>query len=322
MSNVDTRETVTPWGKMSMAYFVANESVEAAPSFAQPAWACTGCFGCREHCDHENDVTGTLFEARDALVKTGVAPAAVTRVLEKFDPIVPLVAAPSDSNAKAAVLVGCEHARGKTQAGVDTITATAKLMGAKVCQAQDCCGAPLLYAGDQKRFEEQSRKFAESMRGKEQLIVADAGCASTIRVHYANKLPIPVLHFSELAAREVTRLRRLEMPANVRWHDPCQLGRGLGIYDAPRTVLSRVLGRSPDEFARAREDARCSGAGGLLPVTMPGVSRGIAEQRLADHDRSGGGTIVTACASSARAFARAGAGDVLDLATVVARALE
>ena len=37
VSNVDTRETVTPWGKMSMAYFVANESVALAPSFADPA---------------------------------------------------------------------------------------------------------------------------------------------------------------------------------------------------------------------------------------------------------------------------------------------
>jgi Fe-S oxidoreductase len=322
VSNVDTRETVTPWGKMSMAYFVANESVEAAPSFAQPAWACTGCFGCREHCDHENDVTGTLFESRSALTEAGIAPPAVVRVLEKFDPVVPRVGAPSDADAKTAVLIGCQHARRKTQGGVDTIHATAKLLGAKVCQAEVCCGSPLLYAGDQKRFHEQSRRFAESMRGKEQLVVGDAGCASTIRVHYANKLTIPVLHFSELAAREVTRLKRLELAGEVRWHDPCQLGRGLGVYDAPRTVLSRVLGRSPAEFSRAREDARCSGAGGLLPVTMPGVAQGIAEQRLADHDRSGGGTIVTACASSARAFTRAGASDVLDLATVVARALE
>ena len=84
----------------------------------------------------------------------------------------------------------------------------------------------------------------------------------------------------------------------------------------------RVLGRAPDEFERRREDGRCSGAGGLLPVTMPGVARGIAEQRLADHERSGGGTIVTACASSARSFQKGGHDAVLDLATVVLRALD
>ena len=51
VSNAEPRETLTPWGKMSMAYFVANESVALSPSFADPAWACTGCFGCREHCE-------------------------------------------------------------------------------------------------------------------------------------------------------------------------------------------------------------------------------------------------------------------------------
>ena len=81
VSNAEPRETLTPWGKMSMAYFVANESVALAPSFADPAWACTGCFGCREHCDHKNDVTGTLFDARSALVESGVAPASAKRVI-------------------------------------------------------------------------------------------------------------------------------------------------------------------------------------------------------------------------------------------------
>jgi Fe-S oxidoreductase len=138
-------------------------------------------------------------------------------------------------------------------------------------------------------------------------------------------MPVPVVHFSEVAAREVRRLGRLDGGLGdgpVRWHDPCQLGRGLGIYDAPRKVLSRALGRAPDEFERHHEDSRCAGAGGLLPITMPDVAREIAEQRLSDHARSGGGTIVTACASSLRAFQRSGQGMVLDLATVVMRALD
>lgn len=331
VSNVDTRETVTPWGKMSMAYFVANESVELAESFAKPAWACTGCFGCREHCDHENDVTGTLFDARNALVSAGQSPA--QGVLDRFDERAadlaamkrrPPIAGDIEANAKTMVLVGCEHARHASVAGVDTVRATSRLVGEKVCLADVCCGAPLIYAGDRARFEKQARRFSDSVRGKDQVVVGDAGCASTIRVHYAGiaglELP-PVLHFSELAAREVMQLGRLNLAGNVRWHDPCQLGRGLGVYEAPRQVLARVLGRAPEEFARSREDARCSGAGGLLPVTMPDVARGIAEQRLADHHASGGGTVVTACASSARSFQKAGAEQVLDLATLVMRAL-
>lgn len=89
---------------------------------------------------------------------------------------------------------------------------------------------------------------------------------------------------------------------------------------SPRALLARALGRPPDEFARRDRDARCSGAGGLLPVTMPDVSKAMTASRLADHAAQGGGMVVTACASSARSFRKQGA-RTIDLVTVIARAL-
>src|SRR5262249_61263800 len=120
VSNAEPRETLTPWGKMSMSYFVANESVELAAPFAAPAWACTGCFGCREHCDHENDVTGTLFDARSALALAGAAPESASRVLGRFTERAadlgkiatdPRAISSVDGQARVAGLVGCEHVR-------------------------------------------------------------------------------------------------------------------------------------------------------------------------------------------------------------------
>jgi len=107
----------------------------------------------------------------------------------------------------------------------------------------------------------------------------------------------------------------------VRYHDPCQLGRGLGVYDAPRRVLSRVLGRAPDEFPANGDAAACSGAGGLLPVTMPETSKNIARARQAEHERAGGGEIATACASSLLAMRKAGSSEVSDLVSFIARAV-
>jgi Fe-S oxidoreductase len=334
VSNAEPRETLTPWGKMSMAYFVANESVALAPSFADPAWACTGCFGCREHCDHKNDVAGTLFEARSALVEAGVAPAAAKRVIERFDEksavlgksaadlsVLPEV----DASAPTALLLGCAYARQAPTESRDAVRATAKLVGGKVALVKVCCGAPLLHAGDKKGFIQQGEMLAQAIKHKERLVVIDAGCASAIRVHHAHNgvvMAPPVEHFAELAARELAQMKAVpglgEGP--VRYHDACQLGRGLGVYEQPRALLSRALGRAPDEFDRRREDARCSGAGGLLPVTMPEVSKTIARERVAEHEASGGGTVVTACASSLRTFRKQGA-KAIDLVTVVAQAL-
>jgi Fe-S oxidoreductase len=109
-----------------------------------------------------------------------------------------------------------------------------------------------------------------------------------------------------------------EVPAEVRYHDACRLGRGLGIYDAPRSVLAAALGRAPAEFAERRERAECAGAGGQLPRTAPETARGIARERVDAHERAGGGVIVTTCAASAVALRRAGA-EVADFASVLLR---
>jgi Fe-S oxidoreductase len=336
VSNAEERETLTPWGKMSMAYFVANESVALAPSFADPAWACTGCFGCREQCDHKNDVTGTLFDARSALVETGVAPTSAKKVIERFGEESKVlgksrqdlsVMSEVSDGSSTALLLGCAYARLGTgdRETHDAVRATAELVGGPVSLVDVCCGAPLLYAGDKKRFVQQGQMLAKALEHKERLIVVDAGCAAAIRVHHASfgvGMIVPVEHFAERAAQELGRLNIVPGLGDgpVRYHDPCQLGRGLGVYDQPRALLSRALGRAPDEFDRHHGEARCSGAGGLLPVTMPGVSNEIARGRVAEHEAKGGGTVVTACASSLRSFRKQGA-KAVDLVTVVARAL-
>jgi Fe-S oxidoreductase len=46
VSNAEHSETVTPWGKMSLAYFAARGDVPVDAVHAAPAWACTGCYAC------------------------------------------------------------------------------------------------------------------------------------------------------------------------------------------------------------------------------------------------------------------------------------
>src|SRR5689334_22626675 len=73
VSNAEPRETITPWGKMSMSYFAAHGDVPLDTSHAAPAWGCTGCHACKHACDHENEVAPTLIESRAALAAAGVA---------------------------------------------------------------------------------------------------------------------------------------------------------------------------------------------------------------------------------------------------------
>ncbi len=334
VSTAEPVETITPWGKMSMTYFVARGDVAATPSFGRPAWACTGCFACRESCDHRSDVAKTLLTARAGMRSLGLAPASASRVADRFQRHAAATSrairklatrATVRANSGVALLVGCAYVRGAPREAAHAISAGAELTSGPVSLVEACCGLPLLHAGDTAGFARQALLLARETAKKTTVLVADAGCAFTLRTHYPSVTTLSpnIELLVERAAQHLDRLERVNCDefGPVRYHDTCMLGRGLSVYDSPRNVLTRALGRAPDEFGAQRERGRCSGAGGLLPVTMPEVSDAIANARIEEHRRSGGGRIVTSCASSLLAFRRRSRVKVDDIVTWIARAV-
>ena len=339
VSNAQPRETVTPWGKMSLAWMAAHGDVPHDAAHAAPAWACTGCFACREWCDHRNPVAEVLLDARDALRGRQSAPEAAVRTLRGFATRESrtraaahrLLASPGvESKAATALLIGCAYLRGAPREARHALEAANALCNGPVAIVDGCCGLPLRLAGDREAFSRHARKVRDRLRGFSRIVVVDAGCAMALCRLYepaGARLPAKPELLVEIAARALARLAPLGRQPDgrpVRWHDPCQLGRGLGAYDAPRSVLARILGRPPDEFHERRELSECAGSGGLLPSTMPEVARAIADARLSAHAMAGGGRVVTACASSLRALrirSRGSGVAVDDLVTWIAHAV-
>jgi len=66
----------------------------------------------------------------------------------------------------------------------------------------------------------------------------------------------------------------------VIYHDSCHLGRGLGIYEAPRKLLKAIDNVEIREFDLYNENSMCCGGGGMVPVLNPHFSREIAKERL------------------------------------------
>jgi Fe-S oxidoreductase len=344
VSNAEPRETITPWGKMSFSWMAAHGDVPVDVTHAAPAWACTGCHACREVCEHKNPVADVLLDARDALARAGTAPPAARRVLERFvrhdqatraaSRALAADAGPARVRADAedALLVGCGYLRGAPREAREAVDAATALSGEPFALVDRCCGLPLRLAGDRAGFARHAASVARSVEGRIRVTVVDAGCAMALKRGYPEvgvELAPAVALLVERAAGELARMKQVSHDVGlVRWHDPCQLGRGLGVYDAPRAVLGRALGRAPDEMPlhERRENGLCSGAGGLLPATMPVVAKDITAARLEAHARAGGGRIVTGCASSLRAMRRASSGPssgvaVDDLVSWLARAL-
>jgi Fe-S oxidoreductase len=347
VSNAEPRETITPWGKMTAAYTLGAGSVPAVASHAAPPWACTGCYACKTACDHKNDVTGTLLDARRAVFATApaLAPHAARAATASFgaherrtrDAVTELVRDAAAHGPRTghgarggtAFAIGCAYVRRAPRTAASALRVADWVCGEAVDVVDACCGLPLLLAGDEPAFVRTARAFAERVHGAEKLLVHDAGCALALRIRYAQHgvalvpaVEVLVERVAEARARLTPLAPAAKSAGPVRYHDPCQLGRGLGVYDAPRAILAHLFGRPPDEFVHARDHAGCSGGGGLLPLTHPEIAGEIATSRVREHENAGGGAIVTACASSLKALSGRGRGsEVEDIVTWIDRGL-
>ncbi|MFW6050010.1 MAG: (Fe-S)-binding protein [Myxococcota bacterium] len=334
VSTVQGRETTTPWGKMTSLHHVAEGALPMDRSHAATWWACTGCMRCRTFCDHGNEVAATLAAGRAEAVRSGAAPGPAYDVIDRHPERQERAARAAralfgddalERSASTAFVPGCTACVLTPEAAANGLEATRALSDGPVrVEADMCCGLPLLEAGDRDGFQQAARRFLERLQGADRVVFQDPGCLHALRL-VAPRMGIeserPLVHLMELAAERLSRLRPVEVTGPVRWHDPCRLGRGLGVYDAPRAVLARMLGAPPHEFPQHRERAECSGAGGQLPRTDPHTAHAIAEERLDAHRQHGGGTVVTGCPASGRAL-RAAAGEdteVVDAATLLAR---
>ena len=101
------------------------------------------------------------------------------------------------------------------------------------------------------------------------------------------------------------------------YHDPCELGRGLSIYDAPRRVVSAV--GTLVEASHNRKDALCCGSSLANTVINYGQQLRIAKRMTDDLEATGCDTIVTSCPQCNKAIQRVASRNVVDIAEVVAR---
>jgi dimethylglycine catabolism B len=324
VSNVEAREALIPWGKMSSAWLTSRGDLPLDREQALTAWGCSDCHACTGFCEHKNPVAETLFRARAAYRDAGVAPPAALeserrhglRAVEAGMALGELGREPGvHPNARVALLVGCAYLR-KARPEARAIVRSVALLAGSVQLVPGCCGAPLLHAGDRAGFDAERARIALAAEGRETFVVGDPGCALLLRSARA----VPFVKWVADRARKLHKISGFGEREAVRFHDPCALGRGLSEYEAPRVVLGRALGRKPDEFEQQRAAAVCSGGGGLLPIAMPETSRSIADLRLAAHAEAGGGTLVTACASSLRRF-RAQGTSAVDIACVIGKSL-
>ena len=219
-----------------------------------------------------------------------------------------------------------------------------------------CCGFPLLAAGVGSEAAALARHNVEAVRatGASTLVTACPSCYHTWQRDYPRLLGEPlgfaVRHATEVLA-ELVEAGRLKLrpytvgavrepplhggqpplhggqpPLRLTYHDPCDLGRNSGIYEAPRRLLRAIPGVELREMEDNRELALCCGGGGDLEMADAALSAAMARRRLAQAQATGAEAIVSACQQCKRTLSAAARREglsmrVLDITEVLWRSV-
>lgn len=177
-----------------------------------------------------------------------------------------------------------------------------------------CCGSPLIRTGQMKlarKVAEHNAKVINESKADE-VITSCAGCFLTMKEDYKKffgiELNPEVLHTSELLYL-LWKEGDLHFPKglnmNVTYHDPCHLGRGMGVllpelerervYEPPRGILKAIPELKLLEMPRNRDYSWCCGAGGGVKAAFPELALWSAKERVKEASGVNAQAIVTTC---------------------------
>jgi hypothetical protein len=212
-----------------------------------------------------------------------------------------------------------------------------KYLGVKVAYLggdEPCCGAPLYHTGLHREFAANAEKAVARFRslGVRKIIGIVPSCTYALRTLFAKAVPgydIEVCHFIEEVARQV-KAGQFRYPRKIKvvYHDPCQLGRFMGLVDQPRLVMRAIenVELAEPEWTSG-EWSTCCGGGGGFEVVFPDMSQTLAEGRVRELVDTGADMVATQCPgclmqlkSGLKALKKDKI-EVIDLATLLARSI-
>ena len=125
------------------------------------------------------------------------------------------------------------------------------------------------------------------------------------------------MHHTEFIERLIEEGRLSLTKDDIRYvyHDPCELGRGSGIYQQPRNVIA-CAGEVVESVKHGKESICCGGSLGSLTLGFD-KRKALTENALANLTIASPDTIVTACPLCRSTFNRYSDIPVKDIAEIV-----
>jgi heterodisulfide reductase subunit D len=168
-----------------------------------------------------------------------------------------------------------------------------------------CCGFPLIGAGMPEKVKTLMDHNLEKVKqvGAEAVVFTCPSCYHTWKHLY--KTDVKLYHASEMLEQMIKdkRISLKKIHRTVTYHDPCDLGRNSGVYEAPREVLKAIPGIRLVELAQNRQLSVCCGGGGNLEMVDPELSGRVAQMKLEEIKETGADMVVSSCQQCLRTIA-------------------
>ncbi len=322
----------TPKSRWLMSQRVFHGLDSITPELKEVIYTCTTCLMCQETCGVRNDGYGpwdiTVAMREEIAEKEGP--------LEAHRPLLEGLqrhnnpwSLPKSERGRWAeglelkklgaeksptlLFAGCSADRPSGRAGAVSLARLMKQAGEDFVilgEEESCCG---LYANDlgfrreYYRLQEENLKVAQRA-GIKKIVTACGSCRRIWQDYPREEMKgIEVLHGVEYI-EGLLKEGRLQFKNPIRkkivYHDPCHLGRGAGVYEAPRNILRSIPGVELVEMARNRRWSWCCGGGGGVPEAFPELAQWNAADRLSEAEQTGADLLLTTSALCLSSFAQ------------------
>ncbi len=324
------RMRVSPRQLARLVRLGLRDEVLASKSF----WLCASCGACVEHCPRGISLLDTMIGLKTYAIAHGLEVPEDLELLRgtlkhvrniSGDPNSerllwtrnlpqPLSGVNRQRGADVLFFVGCVSAFYPRAFSIpQAFGRTLELAGVSFTTLGDdewCCGYPLINLGLEREAEELVEHNIARVKelGARILVTTCPSCHYTWTKLYprfgGSLANVTIMHATQFLAELIDggRIRPGTLPRVVTYHDPCDLGRKGGVFDAPRHVLGRIPGVELIEMANTGAHALCCGGGGDVKIFSYETTMDVAKLRVRQAVDIDADTLVSACQQCKRAL--------------------
>jgi heterodisulfide reductase subunit D len=304
-------------GRIRTIRGLINGDLEWSEDLKDPIFACTTCGACIDSCNapHADYIVDMIEALRELAVKhIGSAENQeflISRCEESCNPY----GEPNSDNielkkkfnlpdkAEWVYYIGCTSNYRQQNLRDSTIRFLKKAGINFTLIDEHCCTSPMIRTGQIGIVNDYMNYNIAQIKntGASKVITSCAGCYKTIKrdfKRFGGEYDFEVYHTVELVKQLLDEGKitfKSEYNKTVTYHDPCHLGRHMGIYEIPREIYKQIPGLKLVEMKRNRNFAWCCGAGGGVKIGYPDWAVEVSSERLKEAKETGATVVSSTC---------------------------